>query len=227
MPPDASLASGAAPATVDAAIRRAESIIAAGSDGYRSESPRLDAELLLAALRRCDRARLLADLREPLAADDWAGLDRLARRRAAGEPLAYLVGRRGFHGIELRVNPSVLIPRPETEHLVDWLLETLRPAPAPLMQVLDVGTGSGAIAIAVAKARYEVQVTEKEYAWGTQGVRVTLRAGLDVEVLVTDADTGKPIESLAAEKNCVIAMVWPQAEGEEAAEPVSWCFNAA
>lgn len=174
MPPDASLASGAAPATVDAAIRRAESIIAAGSDGYRSESPRLDAELLLAALRRCDRARLLADLREPLAADDWAGLDRLARRRAAGEPLAYLVGRRGFHGIELRVNPSVLIPRPETELLVDWALAWLsgsserspeavsggsggvgpkgQPRIAAARRVIDVGTGSGAIVLALAAA---------------------------------------------------------------------------
>jgi release factor glutamine methyltransferase len=72
-------------------------------------------------------------------------------RRAAGEPLAYLIGEREFHGLALRVNPAVLVPRPETELLVDWALELLarRQAASSSPRVVDLGTGSGAIAIAV------------------------------------------------------------------------------
>lgn len=125
------------------------------------DEARIDAEHLLAHALACTRVDLYLQHDRLLDEDDRAGFRELVRRRMAREPVAYIEGTRGFHALDLdlAVDRRVLIPRPETEHLVDWLLETLRPAPAPLMQVLDVGTGSGAIALAVAKARYEVHVT--------------------------------------------------------------------
>jgi release factor glutamine methyltransferase len=108
------------------------------------EEPRLDAELLLAEATGWDRARLAANPDEeipPAAARRFA---EMVRRRLRREPLAYILGRRGFRHLELAVDPRVLIPRPETELLVELALE-LKPR-----RVLDVGTGSGAIALAVA-----------------------------------------------------------------------------
>jgi release factor glutamine methyltransferase len=125
------------------------------------DEPRIDAEHLLARALGCTRMQLYLQHDRLLDEADRTGFRELVKRRIAREPVAYIEGSKGFHALdlELRVDRRVLIPRPETEHLVDWLLETLRPPPAPLMQVLDVGTGSGAIALAVAKARYEVRMT--------------------------------------------------------------------
>lgn len=116
---------------------------------------RLDAQLLLLhALGQPAHARawLLAhdgDLLDDAAA---ARFQALSRRRAAGEPLAYLVGRKEFFGLELQVDARVLVPRPDTETLVQWALDLLPPrtAPAPAPRILDLGTGSGAIALALA-----------------------------------------------------------------------------
>ncbi|WP_181197583.1 peptide chain release factor N(5)-glutamine methyltransferase [Enhygromyxa salina] len=125
------------------------------------DEARVDAEHLLARSLGCARIDLYVQHDRLLDEDDRAGFRELVRRRLAREPVAYIEGSKGFHALDLDlvVDRRVLVPRPETEHLVDWLLESLRPAPAPLMHILDVGTGSGAIALAVAKARYEVQVT--------------------------------------------------------------------
>lgn len=112
---------------------------------------RLDAQLLLAATLGRSREWLLAHDDEPLADEAAARYMALLARRAAGEPVAYLLGEREFHGLALQVTPAVLVPRPDTETLVDWALELLAgplaadAAPA----VADVGTGSGAIALAV------------------------------------------------------------------------------
>src|SRR5439155_12058806 len=121
-------------------------------------SPRLDAELLLMHALGWDRARLYAALAEPLPADAAAPFAALVARRLAGEPVAYLVGRREFMRLDLAVGPGVLVPRPETECLVEWLIARLPPAlggrggGAAGPRVADVGTGSGAIALALAAA---------------------------------------------------------------------------
>ena len=123
-----------------------------------SESPRLDAELLLAHVLDVDRTTLLAHPEAPVGPGPSARFAEALGRREAGEPVAYIRGIKEFHGIALAVDARVLIPRPETELLVDLALGEIgerlarapRPAGTPPLAVADVGTGSGAIAIALA-----------------------------------------------------------------------------
>jgi release factor glutamine methyltransferase len=117
------------------------------------EDPRLDAEVLLAEASGRVRAALHADLDGEVSPAAGRCFGELVRRRLRREPVAYILGRKGFRHIELRVDRRVLIPRPETELLVELALE-LHPA-----RVLDVGTGSGAIALAVAGELPQCQVT--------------------------------------------------------------------
>ena len=121
-------------------------------DAAGVEDPRLDAEVLLSAATGWDRAELAANPDREIPPPAARGFAEMVRRRLRREPVAYIVGRRGFHGIELAVDPRVLIPRPETELLVELALEE-RPR-----RLLDVGTGSGAIALAVASELPECEV---------------------------------------------------------------------
>ena len=121
---------------------------------------RLDAQLLLGHQLQRDRAWLIAHDDAELDAPGAALFTQACQRRADGEPLAYLTGERGFHGLNLRVTPDVLVPRPDTETLVDWALDLLRlRPPAPPPRVLDLGTGSGAVALAVAHSHPPAQLT--------------------------------------------------------------------
>lgn len=139
-----------APLTVRDALARAR---AQGVD-------RLDAQLLLAHHLGVNRSWLIAHDDEVLSEATRQAVETELARRASGVPLAYLLGEREFHGLRLAVSPAVLVPRPETEHLVDWALERLAGVSAP--RVLDLGTGSGAIAIAInvalARMHNEAQV---------------------------------------------------------------------
>lgn len=120
--------------------------------GTISESPRLDADVLLRHLLGWDRARLFTGLDEPLSSAVAAAYQGLIARRGAGAPVAYLVGEREFLGLSLAVGPGVLVPRPETEDLVEWLAARVRAEPRwhGRPTIVDVGTGSGAIALGLA-----------------------------------------------------------------------------
>lgn len=139
--------SGRRPGTV------AEALATARAQGV----DRLDAQLLLAHHLQCARSWLLAHPEAALPPASAAALQASLRRRAEGEPLAYLLGETAFHGLPLQVTPAVLVPRPDTEALVDWALELLAAPRGALAaveapHVLDLGTGSGAIALAVKQA---------------------------------------------------------------------------
>jgi release factor glutamine methyltransferase len=118
---------------------------------------RLDAQWLLTHLLEQPRAWLLAHDDEALPATAQRAWPALLARRAAGEPLAYVIGESTFCGLKLGVSPAVLVPRPETELLVDWALQCLGNASEP--RVADLGTGSGAIALAIARAAPNARVT--------------------------------------------------------------------
>ena len=142
-------ATATTPSTVAQALAAA---VALGVD-------RLDAQLLLLhALGRpaADRAWLIAHDEDVLDAAASQRYDALCRRRADGEPIAYLIGEKEFFGLPLAVDARVLVPRPDTETLVEWALDVLRDLPAP--GVLDLGTGSGAIALAIQSARPDARV---------------------------------------------------------------------
>jgi release factor glutamine methyltransferase len=138
-------------ASVSDALRAAAPRLRAGG----SRSPRLDAELLLAETLGCPREELFRDPGRLLDLGEQDAYEALLRRREAREPVAYILGRRAFRTIDLEVTPAVLIPRPETETLVDVALEALAavplagPGPEDEPLVLDVGTGSGCIALAL------------------------------------------------------------------------------
>ena len=116
-----------------------------------SGSARLDAEILLSHVLGRARARLLAHPATPLDSDSETRFEDLVKRRCAGEPIAYLTGRREFWSFDLHVTPDTLIPRPETEHLVEAVLAAV--APDEAATIADIGTGAGAIAIALARER--------------------------------------------------------------------------
>lgn len=125
--------------------------------GRGIESPRLDAELLVAKALGIDRVGLYLDLNRPLLEGERSAIRPLVTRRREREPVAYILGYRDFYGRRFAVTPDVLIPRPDTETLVEHALECI-PEEAPC-RVLDVGTGSGAIAVTIAAERPLATVT--------------------------------------------------------------------
>lgn len=128
------------------------------------EDPRLDAELLLAEATGWERARLVADPEAEIPPAATRRFAEMVRRRLRREPIAYILGSRGFRHLELAVDPRVLIPRPETELLVELALE-LRPR-----SVLDVGTGSGALALAIAAELPDAEVIATDTSAGALAV---------------------------------------------------------
>jgi len=116
------------------------------------ESPRLTAELLMASVLNWDRVRVIAHENDGLKEGAFPAFASLIRRRAGGEPLQYLTGEQEFFGLRMRITPAVLIPRPETEILVERAIGLAPPRAGRRLRFVDVGTGSGCIAIAFAHA---------------------------------------------------------------------------
>ena len=130
-----------------------------------SQSPRLDAEVLLAHARHCQRIELYTSFAEEPSEETKTAFREMVRRRAEGSPVAYLVGYKEFYSASFEVNPDVLIPRPETEHLIVEALDRakqLRDARGDAqaeLHIADVGTGSGIIAVTLAKHLKHCQIT--------------------------------------------------------------------
>ncbi|MCO5738157.1 MULTISPECIES: peptide chain release factor N(5)-glutamine methyltransferase [Stenotrophomonas maltophilia group] len=143
-------------------------VVADASARLGGVDARHEAELLLLHVLQRPRSWLFAHATDPLAANDQAAFEALLARRVAGEPVAYLTGRRGFWTLDLEVDPATLIPRPETELLVELALERLPPDQA--LQLADLGTGSGAIALALASERPRAQVLATDASPGALAV---------------------------------------------------------
>ncbi len=168
---------------------------------YGSENPRLDAEILLAEARGCKRIDLYAAYGEPADEQVRTAFRELVRRRAAGTPVAYLVGRREFYALEFEVTPDVLIPRPETELLVVALLDHIKQRPtgnAPL-EIADVGTGSGVLAVCAAKYVPTSHVTATDISPAALAVaqRNAERHGVAERIVFRESDllSSEPAES--------------------------------
>ena len=168
------------PATVAQALRWAQA----------QHLDRLDAQLLvLHALGRGaqERAWLLAHDTDAFPEAAHATLQAAVLRRAAGEPLAYITGHKEFFGLDLQVDARVLVPRPDTETLVEWALELLSPASTPThpARVVDLGTGSGAIALALKHTRPDLQVCAVDFSTDALGVAQTNALRLNLQVQFT------------------------------------------
>jgi release factor glutamine methyltransferase len=151
------------------------------------EAPRVDAEWIVAHVAGVSRSALVAVSHEV----DERAVERLVRRRAAREPLAYVLGEWGFRRLTLRCDPRALVPRPETELLVERCLERLQGVSAP--RVLDVGTGTGAVALAlVDEAHAEVTATDVSREALALAAENAARAGLQVELVHGDVRDGLP-----------------------------------
>lgn len=125
-------------------------------------SPRLNAELLLMFILNCDRAYLYAHSERDLDGGEQRRYDDTLAARARGVPAQYITGHQEFWGMDLIITPAVLIPRPETEHLIETVLDVAgvgrAPSPADSFRIADVGTGSGCIALALAKELPDAQI---------------------------------------------------------------------
>jgi release factor glutamine methyltransferase len=166
------------------------------------DTPRLDAEVLLAGVLGVDRAALLADARRTVDLDAAQRFDDLVRRRVRREPVAYILGRAHFRELDLKVDHRVLVPRPETEMLVDLADNGQR--------VLDVGTGSGAVALAIAQERSGVTVTGIDSSPGAVEVaRANAGAlGLEVEFMIADLVVGGPYDLVVSNPPYVRDAEW-------------------
>jgi len=205
--------------TIGEVLRRSAAYLAERG----SPSARLDADLLLAHALGVDRLRLYTDSERPLTPPELARARELLARRGRREPMAYVTGQRGFRRLRLGVGPEVLVPRPETEILVEWALEV---APAG-GTALDWGTGSGAIALALADEGERLRVTALERSEPAlaraRANAAAVAAGHAVEWLLSDgfaAAAGRRFDVIVANPPYLSEADLAAAPPELAFEPV-------
>ena len=175
------------------AAQRLQTVHAA--DGI--DDARLQVELLYGLATGLDRAHVIAAGGDTLPAAAVEAFEALMERRRRHEPLAYILGKREFFGITFEVGPGCLVPRPETETLVEAALETVKAHPGArrLVRVADIGTGSGAIALAVAQHSpnakvFAVDISTEALQWAGQNMR---RFGLQDRVVLLAGDLAEPL----------------------------------
>lgn len=149
--------------------------------GSSSPSARLDAETLLCHVLQCNTAHLAAWPEKSLGQNEEQRFNELVQQRAAGRPVAYLTGRKEFWSLELKVNENTLIPRPETELLVETVLETF--SDRSRLRLVDLGTGSGAIAIALAHEKPDWDITATDITSGALAIATENADTHDIETI--------------------------------------------
>lgn len=210
---DEGLAPAKSDRTIRAALRAARLALAA------SASADLDAQTLLAHTLDVDRAFLFAHGETALADAEFAAFQSTIARRATGEPIATIIGFKGFYDIDLLVTPAVLIPRPETELLLEEALRLTQTCPSAT--VADIGTGSGALAVAFARQRPAAKVYATEIS--AEAMRVARanaeRNGVNVDFL--DGDLAEPLIARGVQVNLLMANLPYVASAELASLAVS------
>jgi len=166
--------------------------------GIRADEATLDAELLARSVLGWDRAAVLTHRTEPTPADFDARYHPLVARRAAREPVAYIIGHTEFWGLQFEVNTDVLIPRPETEILVEEAIAWAR-GHANCRRIIDVCTGSGCIAIALALEVLEAEIIATDSSAAALAVarRNALRHGVDARITFTQTDLLDEVDETA------------------------------
>jgi len=181
--------------------------------GKGIERARLDAEVLLADLLSMERVGLYLNFDRPLEKHELAAFRERVVRRAAHEPVAYITGRREFYGLDLAVDPRVLIPRPETELLVDLALVHLKDRPPEARDgqqgegLVDLGTGSGAMALALAHERPEARVWALDVSGeALEAARTNAsRLGLETRIEFLQGDLLAPLAGLGQSFDLILA----------------------
>jgi release factor glutamine methyltransferase len=155
--------------------------------GIPGDEARLEVRMLLQSALKKDRAWLISHEHDVLQADSHQDFQALLERRLKGEPIAYILGKREFFGLDLKVTPDTLIPRPDTETIVEAALEKI--AEHQACRVLDLGTGTGAIALAIASQRPNARITAVDVSLDALRVAKSNAAALGcghVELLASD-----------------------------------------
>lgn len=189
-----------------------------------SSSPRLDVEVLLAHILGTPRASLLANYQQMLTTEQRDALQSLIERRSLGEPVAYLTGHKEFYGLDLFITPDVLVPRPETESVVDACIEALEDLDNS--QLADIGTGSGAIVMAVATHNSGVMASATDISQAAIEVanRNCERHGVADRVTLY---TGHLLQPLVGKFNVIAANLPYVPPGEASPDVATWEPNVA
>ncbi len=178
-------------------MRKGEALLRGGPHAERA---RRDAELLLLHAAELDRASLLARWKEKLDIEQAASFVELIERRRVGEPIQYILGKAEFYGLPFRVTPDVLIPRPETEYVVEKAIALAAGMKQP--RIVDVGAGSGAIAVALAYALPDAQITAIDVSEPALAIAKenAARNGVDGRIRFLRGDLLEPIRDEVEER---------------------------